>query len=160
MDKNILFYSNHCQHSKELLRNINQNPIKDKLIYVCVDDTNINIPPFIKVVPTLYLINNKSVLTNNELLGWISQFNKKESNDILAYNGDNISSLSTNFSFLDDSSNLSSNKYTFLNESSTINTPKELSSDDKHVNNELTKDYERLQQMRNNDSFNQGIQRI
>ena len=42
MEKNILFYSNHCQYSKELLRNINQNPIKDKLIYVCVDDNNIN----------------------------------------------------------------------------------------------------------------------
>ena len=120
----------------------------------------INIPPFIKVVPTLYLVNNKSVLTNNDLLGWVSQFNKKESADILAYNGDNISSLSTSFSFLDDSSNLSSNKYTFLNESSTINTPKELSSDNNQIDNQLSKDYERLQQMRNNDSFNQGIQRI
>lgn len=160
MDKNILFYSNHCQHSKELLRNINQNSIKDKLIYVCVDDANINIPPFIKVVPTLYLVNNKSILTNNELLGWINQFNKKDSEDILAYNGDNMSSLSTNFSFLDESSSLSSNKYTFLNESNTINTPKELSSDNQQSDSGLTKDFERLQQMRNNDSFSQGIQRI
>ena len=47
MDKNILFYSNFCNHSKELLRTINQNPIKNSLIFVCVDDRNIQIPPFI-----------------------------------------------------------------------------------------------------------------
>lgn len=159
MDKNILFYSNFCNHSKELLRNINQNPIKNSLIFVCVDDRNIQIPPFIKVVPTIYLTNNKSILTNNEITNWINQHGKQESEDILAYNGSNMSSLSTNFSFLEEGNDLISNQYTFINQTESINTPKELNSDNSQ-NSELSKDFERLQNLRNNDSYSQGIQRM
>ena len=159
MDKNILFYSNFCNHSKELLRTINQNPIKNSLIFVCVDDRNIQIPPFIKVVPTIYLTNNKSILTNNEITNWINQHGKQENEDILAYNGSNMASMSTNFSFLEEGNDLISSQYTLINDSETINTPKELNSENSH-NSELSKDFERLQNLRNNDAFNQGIQRM
>lgn len=159
MDKNILFYSNYCNHSKELLRNLNQNPIKSNLLFVCVDDRSLQVPDFIKVVPTIYLVNNKSILTDNEIINWINQSSKPVSEEINAYNGDNISSMSTSFSFLDDGdSSVFSNQYTFLNQNESINTPKELSNN--VGNDELSKDLERLQNMRNNDSFSAGIQRI
>ena len=158
MDKNILFYSDYCDHSKELLRSLKKNPINSSLIFVCVDDKSIQVPNFIKVVPTIYLVNNKSVLTDNEIMNWVNQTTKPDSVEINAYNGDNTSALSTSFSFLDDGDNsVFSNQYTFLNQSDTINTPKESTNS---VNDELSKSLERLQNSRNNESYSSGIQRM
>ena len=159
MEKNILFYSNFCNHSKELIRKISQTKIKETLLYICVDDKNIQIPQFINVVPTIYLVNNKSTLTNNDINEWLNRDNNNKDESILAYNGDSMGSLSTNFSFLDDSDALVSKQYTFLNETDKINTPKDLNNDGQK-DSKLSKDFERLQSMRNNDSFNSGIKRV
>ena len=32
------------------------------MLFVCVDDENIQLPPFITSVPTIYLINEKKLL--------------------------------------------------------------------------------------------------
>ena len=34
-------------------------PINDNILYVCVDDENIQLPNFIKAVPTIYLIKDQ-----------------------------------------------------------------------------------------------------
>ena len=70
-----------------------------------------------------------------------------------------MASLSTNFSFLEEGNDLISNQYTFINQNESINTPKELTTDNSQ-NGELSKDFERLKNLRNNDSFSQGIQRM
>ena len=57
MKKDILFYSNFCTYCKEILNSISQTPLNENMLFVCVDDENIQLPPFITSVPTIYLIN-------------------------------------------------------------------------------------------------------
>ena len=38
---------------------------------VCIDDANVNIPDFIQVVPSLYDMTQRSVMTNETLFNWI-----------------------------------------------------------------------------------------
>ena len=157
MDKNILFYSNYCNHSKKLLEEITKSKMKDSLLFICIDDKNIQLPNFIRVVPTIYLVKNKSILTDSKISEWIDLNNKNGDEDISAFN--NIKGMSSNFSFLNDGDeNLFSNKYTFLNSDSSIETPKEFSSNNSSKD-DLTKDFERLQSSRDND-FSKPIRRI
>ena len=99
MDKDILFFSNYCVHSKDLIKKISSTPLQKELVFICVDDKNIKLPPFIQVVPTIYLIKNKSILTEEKITEWIDSKNKKDNDEILAYHGNSMNSLSTNFSF-------------------------------------------------------------
>ena len=65
MKKDIIFYSNYCTYSKEIINQISKTSINDNIIYVCVDDENIQLPPFIKAVPTIYLVNDKKISSNS-----------------------------------------------------------------------------------------------
>lgn len=157
MDKNILFYSNFCTHSKKLLEDITKSKIKDSLLFICIDDKNIQLPNFIRVVPTIYLVKNKSILTDTKISEWLQLNSKSSEDDILAFN--NSKGMSSNFSFLNDGDeNLFSSRYTFINSDSNIETPKEFNTNNSSKD-DLTKDYEKLQSAREND-FSKPIRRI
>ena len=55
-NKNILFYSNYCEHCKELLIKINNFKLKEDIQLNCVDTNRKNLPAFIKSVPTLVVL--------------------------------------------------------------------------------------------------------
>ena len=38
----------------------------------CIDDPNINLPPFVQSVPTLYLSNERKVLVDDNLFTWLN----------------------------------------------------------------------------------------
>ena len=61
MKKDIIFYSNFCTYSKEIMNQISKTPLNDKMLYVCVDDENIQLPNFVTAV-LLYILLNKNVL--------------------------------------------------------------------------------------------------
>ena len=42
--KDIIFYSNFCTYCKEVINEISKTPINDNILYVCVDDENIQLP--------------------------------------------------------------------------------------------------------------------
>ena len=44
MKKDILFYSNFCTYCKEVLNNISNTPLNENMLFVCVDDDNIQLP--------------------------------------------------------------------------------------------------------------------
>jgi hypothetical protein len=71
MKKDIIYYSNYCSYSKEIINQIEKTPIHDNIIYVCVDDGNIQLPPFVKAVPTIYLVNDKKIVVDEAIRGWI-----------------------------------------------------------------------------------------
>ena len=48
MKKDILFYSNHCEYSKQILRKISNSSIDREITYVSVDDPNVQLPSFIE----------------------------------------------------------------------------------------------------------------
>ena len=54
MTQKTIFYSNHCQHSRELLTLIVNNKLKNNFQFSSIE-TNKQIPPYIKSVPTLYV---------------------------------------------------------------------------------------------------------
>lgn len=70
MSKNFLFYSNFCDHSKRFIDKINKTELMNQINLCCVDDENLNIPDFITSVPTLYLVQERNVLTDDQLFQW------------------------------------------------------------------------------------------
>lgn len=80
--KNVLFYSMQCQHSRSLINFIKANVpqiISNGILFVCIDNPQVEIPPFIRSVPTLYLPVQKAVLTENDIYTWFK-------NIIVSYN--------------------------------------------------------------------------
>ena len=71
LQKDIVFYSNYCLHCNNLLNKLSKTPIQSKIFYVCIDDNNIKIPKIITRVPSLYLVNEKRVLIENEIDIWV-----------------------------------------------------------------------------------------
>lgn len=203
LQKDIVFYSNYCLHCNNLLNKLSKTPLHSKIFYVCVDDQKIKVPKIITRVPSLYLVNDKRVLIENEIDSWVDnqiatiQNNKKQNElqrpisdqiknmenatphpsqnspegnsnpqpngDIMAYHGNEMgSSLSTSYSFLEDSNNNSLNhNFTFVSDGNAqpINTPKEF-NDNNQIKSELDQQYEKLMEARQNDPMSKGIQRI
>ena len=131
MKKDIIFYSNYCTYSKEVINQISKTPINDNIIYISVDDENIELPPFIKSVPTIYLVNDKKIVVDEEIAQWIKEKTSKPVDDtILPYFGSTDNSYSSSFSTLDDKDENKPfiSSYTFLGEEQKIETPKSDSS--------------------------------
>jgi hypothetical protein len=76
--KNYLFYSNQCQHSKRLLLQIQKTPIINTMQMVNIDDPKVQLPNFVQSVPTLYLPGKRQVLTDTHLFQWFEEALKKE----------------------------------------------------------------------------------
>lgn len=73
MKKDILFYSNFCTYSKEIINQISKTSLNENVLYVCVDDDNIQLPPFITSVPTIYLTTDKKIVVDETILEWIKE---------------------------------------------------------------------------------------
>ena len=99
MKKNIIFYSNFCTYSKEIINQISKTPINNKILYVCVDDKNIQLPVFIKAVPTVYLVEEKKIVVDEHIPKWIEEqiSKKKVVNNIHAYFGSSDNSFGASF---------------------------------------------------------------
>ena len=74
MDKDIIFYSNFCAYCKEVLTKISKTPLNSKLTYICVDDQNIKLPPFVKAVPTIFLIKEQKILVDENIESWLFKY--------------------------------------------------------------------------------------
>lgn len=72
MSNNHLFYSNQCQHSIRLIESINKSSLGSKMNLHNIDNPQVQIPPFITKVPTLYLGNEKKLMTGQDLFTWVN----------------------------------------------------------------------------------------
>ena len=118
-NKNILFYSNYCQHSKICLDKVNKSNLRNDVIFFCVDENRSKIPSFITCVPT-FLTSNKDIIHGQPLFRYLdSQIknqgsqnqnqnhptnNNVQTNDLdpLAWHGNEMgSAFSDHYSFLD-----------------------------------------------------------
>tara|TARA_B100001027_G_C16103372_1_gene257132 strand:- start:127 stop:642 length:516 start_codon:yes stop_codon:yes gene_type:complete len=164
MKKDIIFYSNFCTYCKEIINQISKTPINDNILYVCVDDENIQLPNFIKAVPTIYLVSQKRIVVDDAIPKWIEEkLSTSESNgndELQAYFGQCDSSFGSSFSSLDNSEQKPyvSSSFTFIGDEQKITTPEESSSNNNNsmqnnsfMKDSLTNDYEKLQNSRNND---------
>ena len=157
--KDIIFYSNFCTYCKEVINEISKTPINDNILYVCVDDENIQLPNFVTAVPTIYLVEKKRIVVDEAIPKWVQeQLSKVENNsgdDIQAYFGSNDSSFGCSFSSLDNKEEkpfISS--FTYLGEEQKINTPDDsndstpTNSRNNFQNSSTSNDFERLQNER------------
>ena len=80
--KNYLFISNHCQHSKRLIGRLQQSPaILNSFQIVSIDDPRLQLPAFVQCVPTLYIPSKRHVLTDTDLFKWFeAEFQKEQQN--------------------------------------------------------------------------------
>jgi hypothetical protein len=76
--KNYLFYSNQCQHSKRLLLQIQKTNIINNMQMVNIDNPQVQLPNFVQSVPTLYLPVKRQVLTDTHLFQWFDEELQKE----------------------------------------------------------------------------------
>lgn len=147
--KNILFYSNNCNYSKEVIKKISQTPIKDNLIYVCVDDENIKLPDFLTAVPTIYLVQSKKIIMDEEIINWIQEQNissQGSKDELQAYFGECNNSFGNNFCSIDNSDRKPYiSNYTFLENSDSNNNSNNTNN---NVNNVMDSKLEQLKKSR------------
>ena len=158
MKKNIIFYSNYCTYSKEIINQISKTPINNKILYVCVDDKNIQLPAFIKAVPTVYLVEDKKIVIDEQIPKWIEEqiSKKKVVNNIHAYFGSSDNSYGASFSSLNDKDSEKPfiSSFTYIGDEQKIETPNDDSSDNQNVsskgliNSSIDNDLEKLQNNR------------
>tara|TARA_B110000285_G_scaffold191476_1_gene219297 strand:+ start:1364 stop:1942 length:579 start_codon:yes stop_codon:yes gene_type:complete len=122
---NLLYYSNHCQHSNQLLQTLSKSNVQKQFYYICIDKRSkdeknntiiqlengktLPLPPIINKVPSLLLQNHGNrVLTGNEILGFIQkQIQETEQTQVsdepepFGFMGSDTFVCSDNFSFLD-----------------------------------------------------------
>ena len=88
--KYILFYSNFCKHSKELLIQIGKTQVKHQINFICIDKRKtengsnyailengkkILIPNSISVVPSLILLNHgNKIISGPEIINFLNEF--------------------------------------------------------------------------------------
>lgn len=153
MKKDILFYSNYCTYSKEIINNISKTPLNEKMLFVCVDDSNIQLPPFITSVPTIYLINDKKIVVDEAIPEWIKDKLSVAAgptvndNEIQAYFGTCGDSFGLNCSSIDNNElkpYISS--YTFISDD---NGSSMASKDTRQSETNSNMNLENLQKMRN-----------
>lgn len=68
--KDLLFFSNFCDYSKELINFITKKNIRDKFMFVCVDNRSLSLPPFVDRVPMMLTVN-KNVLCEDQMMEYI-----------------------------------------------------------------------------------------
>lgn len=76
--KNYLFVSNHCQHSKRLLSQLQKTALVSNFQIVSIDDQRVQLPSFVQCVPTLYIPSKRQVLTDSHLFQWFDDSFKEE----------------------------------------------------------------------------------
>ena len=121
----ILYYSNHCEHSKKLLKELSQSKIKDEIHFISIDNrekgadgqTVLNLeknqkvilPTNVTRVPALLLLNkNYEVLFGDDInqhlqpqQQQITQVATQSQGEPMAYSLGGGSVVSDNYSFLD-----------------------------------------------------------
>ena len=129
--KNYLFISNRCQHSKRLIAQLQKSSLLNAFQIIDIDKVGIQLPQFVQCVPTLYIPSKRHVLTDADLFQWFqTEFENENKNagkiniaditgdaTILPFQiGEMGSGLSgASYSFLEDTNNeLMNQNFSFL----------------------------------------------
>lgn len=158
----ILFFSNKCLHSKELLNLLSKSvDINQKFKKINIDNQNIKIPPYIKSVPSAIVPQDgsPSLLVGKKIFDWLNQFNKQNSQNegqgIMDWDPCTMSGYSDGFSYLETDDVMKKN-FSFINENNSISTPdeKNYSGNESNKNQpktQLDNDYENFMNQRTSD---------
>jgi hypothetical protein len=126
----ILFYSNKCLHSKELLNLLYKDPqLNQKFTKINIDNTNVKIPPYVKSVPTAIITANgsPSLLVGSAIFKWYNQMHTKtvEKEGIQDWDPLTMTGYSDGFSYLSENSDVMKKSFSFISDKDGIITPDE-----------------------------------
>lgn len=123
---NILFISQvKCEHSKELLTMLGKmESFKVDVGIIDIHDLE-TIPSFLDRVPMM-LLNNETLLHDEELFEWVRNNEKKDENDVEPFMVNEMKGLSDRYSFMNET-NLD-HGYVFLDRGEELITSNELKS--------------------------------
>ena len=129
MDKHVLFYSNFCQFSKELIGEILKKNLRPMFVLISVDQNKHSLPPFVDRVPMI-VSNKKELVYDDALHPFLDSLYKKDDNrEILPFmTMTSRGAFSDTFSFVDDQSSPEYGMpigFVFLGQEDKINTPKD-----------------------------------
>lgn len=128
--KDILFYSNFCEYSNEVLNLLIRKNITNEFMMVCVDTNKYNLPSFVDRVPIIFT-KTQSLLIDDNITRYINELYPSVSEDILpfALGGQ---SLTNQFSFLEDGAlpTESGASYTLIGEDNNLMLRPESNTDD------------------------------
>jgi hypothetical protein len=110
-NKAILFFSNYCDHSKELLGLIIKKNIKANFVLVCVDNTKYRLPDFVDRVPIIYT-STGDILYDDILFKYVESSASTE--DIAPFAISTSINYSDQYSYLDDTIDNENKAYTTL----------------------------------------------
>ena len=154
MKKDILFYSNFCTYSKEIVNSISKTPLNDNILFVSVDDENIQLPPFVTSVPTIYLINDKKIVVDEAIPKWINEKLSStkgppiDEQEIQAYYGTCGNSFGLNCTSIDNTDiKPFISDFTFLSEDN--GETMAANNDTRQTHSNADQQLQKLQQMRN-----------
>ncbi len=145
----MLYFSNKCLHSKELLNLLSKDAsLNEKILKVNVDLRNVQIPPYVKSVPTMVMVVNQSaqMMVGTQIFQWYESMHKKavSSQQILDWDPWTMSGYSDGFSYLQDSG-IDKKSFSGIDENFRIHAPEEgsfVSDKKENVKTELDKSYE------------------
>lgn len=111
--KDIVFYSNYCDFSKEILNLLVRKNIKDNFLFVCVDNNKYQLPNFVDRVPLLFT-TSKHVLVDQSIMDYIEEVSP-QSKDIEPFSiMQGTGNYSDMFSFIDSCEEGLTKGYTYL----------------------------------------------
>jgi hypothetical protein len=130
MDKPVLFYSNFCPFSKDVIQYITKKHIRHLLILICVDDKQLRIPAYVDRVPMI-MTRDKQILCDDDLLSFMESIlaSPNVSDQTMELTCYTTGSFSDEYSFIDDTNGskpTSMTSYSQLTDMMQINTPPEL----------------------------------
>lgn len=134
LNKDLIFFSNHCKYSKEVLALIKKKSLINEFVLINIDSPKYVIPNVVDRVP-LIITANKQIATDNVLFQYIESKTKNE--DISPFQLSNETIGDSSFSFIDESCTDQSlcQGYTYLNEAPNTNIP--IFEDDKNSSSKL-----------------------
>ena len=126
----ILFYSNKCLHSKELLNLLYKDPqLNQKFTKINIDNNNVKIPPYVKSVPSAIITTNgkASLLVGSAIFNWYNQMHTKivQKEGIQDWDPHTMTGYSDGFSYLTESSDVMKKSFSFINDKDDNITPDE-----------------------------------
>lgn len=125
----ILFYSNKCLHSKELLNLLYKDvDLNQKFIKINIDNPNTKIPPYVKSVPSAIITTNgqPNLMVGSAIFKWYNQKHAKtvESNGIQDWDPYTMTGFSDGFSYLTNP-DVIKKSFAFISDNNSIITPDE-----------------------------------
>jgi len=97
--KHLLFYSNFCSFSNEIVDKITKHSLNEKFLLINISKVRFKIPTNITTVPTVLLNDKRTIYTDKDLEDFLEKLAEKNNKDIDAFTPFN--SISSNYSFVD-----------------------------------------------------------